>query len=102
MKKNDPPIIVEANYSTSIENVWAAITEPEKMQQCFFLNIETFKTEIGFETTFTVQSGEKTFTHLCKIKEAIPFKKLSYNWSYEEYSGDGYVVFEIFEKSGGT
>jgi uncharacterized protein YndB with AHSA1/START domain len=102
MKKNDPPIIVEANYSTSIENVWAAITEPEKMQQWFFLNIETFKTEIGFETSFAVQSGEKTFTHLWKIKEAIPFKKLSYNWSYEEYSGDGYVVFEIFEKSGGT
>ena len=102
MKKTDPPIIVEVNYSTSVEKVWTAITEPEKMRQWFFPNIELFQAEVGFETSFIVQSGERTFTHLWKIKEVIPSKKISYNWSYEEYSGDGYVEFEIFEKENGT
>lgn len=102
MKKTDPPIIVEANYNTSVKKVWAAITEPEKMQQWFFTNIETFQIEIGFETSFAVQSGERTFTHLWKIKEVIPLKKISYNWTYEEYLGDGFVEFEIFEKKEGT
>ncbi len=101
MKKTDPPIIVEATYSTSVETVWNAITQPEKMREWFFPNIESFQPEVGFETSFAVQSGERTFTHLWKIKEVIPSKKISYNWSYEEYSGDGYVEFEIIEKEEG-
>ena len=102
MKKTDAPIIVEANYLASVEKVWEAITQPIKMRQWFFSNIETFQTEIGFETSFAVQSGERTFTNLWKIKEVIPFKKLSYHWAYEEYSGDGFVEFDIFEKEEGT
>lgn len=102
MKKNDPPIIVEATYSASVETVWEAITQPEKMKQWFFENIESFHPEVGFETSFVVQSGERTFTHLWKIKEVIPSKKIFYNWKYEEYVGDGFVAFEIFEKENGT
>lgn len=102
MKKTDPPIIVEATYSTSAENVWEAITQLEKMRKWFFPNIESFHTEVGFETSFAVQSGERTFTHLWKIKEVIPFKKISYNWRYEEYESNGFVEFEIFEKKEGT
>lgn len=102
MKKIDPPIIVEASYSASIEKVWEAITQPEKMRKCFFENIESFQPEVGFETSFVVQSGERIFTHLWKIKEVISSKKIAYHWSYEEYSGDGYVEFEIFEKENGT
>jgi len=102
MKKTDPPIIVEANYSTSVEKVWEAINQLEKMQQWFFENIESFQAEVGFETSFAVQSYERTFTHLWKVKEVIPLKKISYHWSYEEYSGDGFVEFEIFEKENGT
>ncbi len=102
MKKTDPPIIVEVNYIASIEEVWQAITQLKKMRQWFFENIESFQTEVGFETSFQVQSGERTFTHLWKIKEVIPFKKIAYHWKYEEYSGDGFVEFEIFEKEEGT
>jgi len=102
MKKTDPPIIVEANYSASAKQVWEAITQLEKMRQWFFDNIESFQTEVGFETSFAVQSGERTFTHLWKIREVIPSKKISYNWRYEEYGGDGFVAFEIFEKEEGV
>jgi uncharacterized protein YndB with AHSA1/START domain len=102
MKKTDPPIIVEVNYSASVEKVWEAMTQSEKMIQWFFENIESFQAEVGFETSFAIQSNERTFTHVWKIKEVIPSKKISYSWSYEEYSGDGFVEFEIFEKENGT
>lgn len=98
MQKIDPPIIVEATYPNTVEEVWESITQLEKMQQWFFDNIESFQPEVGFETSFAVQSGERTFTHLWKIKEVIPFKKIAYYWTYEEYTGNGFVEFEIFEK----
>ena len=102
MKKSDPPIIVEATYSASIEKVWAAITEAEQMQKWFFEDIETFQPEVNFETRFVVQAGDKTFSHLWKILEVVPFQKISYNWKYEEYSGDGYVTFELMKQGEST
>ncbi|MFK8005602.1 MAG: SRPBCC domain-containing protein [Saprospiraceae bacterium] len=102
MNKNDPPIIVEVTYSISVKEVWEAITQLEKLQQWFFQNIESFQPKVGFETSFAVKSGERIFTHLWKIKEVIPSKKISYHWTYEEYEGNGFVEFEIFEKENST
>lgn len=39
MKKNDEPIIVEETFNTSIDNVWSAITEVDKMRRWYFKNI---------------------------------------------------------------
>lgn len=102
MKKTDPPIIVESTYSASLEKVWETITQVDKMRQWFFQNIESFEAKEGFETSFVVEANERTFTHLWKIKEVIPSKKISYNWKYEEYSGDGYVTFELSKNAEGT
>ena len=102
MKKIDPPIIIEATYPVSIEEVWAAITQIDQMRKWFFENIEDFQPEVGFETRFVVKSEDKTFTHLWKIKEVIPNQRISYNWKYEEYEGDGYVVFDLEKQEEGT
>ena len=102
MKKTDPPIVVEANYSAATQIVWDAITQVEHMQAWFFPNIETFESKVGFETSFAVQSGDKTFTHHWKITDVIPLKKIAYNWNYTEYTGDGFVVFELFEMNEST
>ena len=102
MKKSDPPIIVEATYPTTAEKVWAAITEPNQMRKWFFENIKDFQAEVDFETSFVIKLEDKTFTHQWKIKEVIPYQKISYNWSYEEYEGDGYVVFDLLENEEGT
>lgn len=95
MKKNDEPIIVEETFHTSIDAVWKAITEPGQMRQWFFENIPDFKPEEGFETKFKVVSGERTFTHLWRVTEVIPKKKITYNWKYAEYTGDSFVTFEL-------
>ena len=91
-------IIVEQNFSAPIKTVWSAITEGDQMTQWFFDNIPDFKAEVSFETQFKVQSGEIIFTHLWKIIEVIPFKKIVHDWTYEEYPGQGFVTFELFEE----
>ncbi len=97
MKTSDEPIIVEQIFNTSIHEVWDAITKLEQMKQWFFPNITSFRPEVGFETQFVVQNEDRKFTHLWKLIEAIPYKKIAYNWKYEEYTGDSLVTFELIE-----
>lgn len=68
------------------------------MVQWFFDNIPGFKPEVGFSTEFAVQSEERTFTHIWKIIEVIPNKKITYTWQYKEYAGESVSIFEIFEQ----
>ena len=102
MKKTEPPIIIEQNYNTSIENVWDAITKVDLMRQWFFENIPSFKAEIGFKTQFIVQTETRSFQHLWEITKVEPLKKIAYNWKYKDYNGDSYVEFELFEKLNAT
>lgn len=102
MKKSEEPVIVEQVFNTSLENVWDAITDLNQMKQWYFENIKSFKPEVGFETSFPVKSGGRTFTHQWKITEVIPVKKIVYRWNYKEYPGDGFVMFEISEVPNGT
>jgi uncharacterized protein YndB with AHSA1/START domain len=99
MKKNDEPIIVEQVFSAPIETVWTAITDIDHMRQWYFENIPAFKAEVGFETQFDVQSGERIFPHRWKITEVMPLKKIVYNWNFDGYPGDSFVVFELFKQN---
>jgi len=99
MKTADEPIIVEQIFHTPINTVWSAITNVEQMKQWFFENIDAFKPEVGFETQFVVQNEDRKFTHLWKITEVLPHKKITYNWKYKEYPGDSFVTFELIEEN---
>ena len=98
MKINDEPIIVEQTFNTSIDAVWNAITEIDQMRQWYFENIPSFKPEVGFETQFNVQSQDRNFLHMWKVTEVVPLKMIKYNWKYEDYPGDSFVVFELFKQ----
>lgn len=102
MNQEAKPIIVEQTFNSPIQVVWDALTKEEQMKQWFFPNIPSFKPEIGFQTEFGVESGNRRFTHLWKIVEVIPCRKITYHWSYKEYEGEGIVSFELFEKDGQT
>lgn len=97
MRKGDDPIIVEQSFNRSIESVWKAITEVDQMRQWFFGNIPSFKPEVGFETRFNVQSQDRNFLHMWKVTEVVPLRLIRYNWKYEGYQGDSFVVFELFQ-----
>jgi uncharacterized protein YndB with AHSA1/START domain len=102
MKKNEEPIIVEQFFNASIESVWNAITNVDQMRQWYFENIPSFKAEVEFETQFNVQSQERNFLHMWKVTEVVPMKKIVYNWKYEGYPGNSFVVFELFEENNST
>lgn len=94
------PFIIERTYNAPIEKVWDAITNKDEMKQWYF-DIAAFKPEAGcqFQFTGTDKSGTITYVHLCKIKEVVPLKKLSYTWRYEGYGGNSLVTFELFAEA---
>lgn len=98
MKKDDEPIVVEQTFDASIDAVWKAITEIDRMRQWYFENIPSFKPEVGFETQFNVQSQDRNFPHMWKVTEVVPGKMITYNWKYDNYPGDSFVTFELFEQ----
>lgn len=104
MKSNsrETPVIIEQHFNASIGNVWDAITNIDKMKLWFFSNIPSFKPEVGFQTNFCIQSGDRNFTHLWKIIEVIPGTLIKYHWSYEEYEGEGTVAFLLYERDDKT
>ena len=42
------------------------------------------------------------FLHRWKLTEVVPHRKIAYDWSYDNYPGDGGVVFELFEDDSST
>ena len=96
------PIVVEQHFNKRANSVWAAITEQEQMVKWFFDSIPEFKPEVGFETSFDVDSGNRIFRHNWKIIEADAPSKIVYLWSYEDIEGAGTVTFKIFEQDDGA
>lgn len=99
MKKSEEPIIVEETFDTSIEDVWNAITVPERMRQWYFNNIASFEPKVGYETRFVVQVEERTFPHVWKVTLVVPMKRICYEWQFDGYPGRGVSDFELY-KSG--
>jgi len=96
LKKEQEPVVVEERFKVPIETVWRAITEIAQMRQWYFDSIPAFKAEVGFETQFNVTNEGRVFPHLWRVTEAVPPKKIAYNWKYEGYDGDSFVLFELF------
>ena len=98
MKVSDEPIVIEQSYECPVEKVWSAITNVNGMRAWFFGNIPNFEPRVGFKTSFSVKSENRTFTHLWEITKVVPFDKLEYKWNYKEYPGDSLVLFELLEE----
>jgi len=91
--------MVEQTFNESIDTVWNSITMIDQMRQWYFKNIPSFKPEVGFETQFSVQSQGRNFLHMWKVTEVVPKKMIMYNWKYDGYPGDSFVVFELFKQN---
>jgi uncharacterized protein YndB with AHSA1/START domain len=88
-------VVIERTFNTPIVRVWKALTDKDEMKRWYF-DLKEFKPEVGFEFEFTVEHEGFKYSHLCKITEVIPQKKLAYTWRYEGYEGDSLVTFELF------
>ena len=100
--ENFEPITLEVCLKATLDTVWEALTNPTHMRQWYFDNIPDFKPEKGFETRFQVQNEGRTFTHIWKITEVIPYQKISYTWRFEEYPGESISLFTMTEKNDTT
>ena len=96
--KDNNPIVVQQLFDLSAQAVWKAITDVSEMRKWYFENIPDFRAEIGFETRFPVQSGDRIFTHIWKVVAVVPQKIIGYSWNFEAYSGESYTTFELTEK----
>lgn len=99
--KNEP-VIIERVYNSPPDKVWHALTDVEQMRQWYFPSLTEFEPEVGFETRFDVENGEKLFPHIWKVAEVVPGKKISYEWKFGGYPGNSLVSFELFDEDGKT
>lgn len=102
MKSTDEVIQISQSFNCSIGKVWEAITETDQMKIWYFEQLKDFKPEVGFETQFSLMSGETRFTHQWKITEVKSQQMITYQWSYEEYPGLALVVFKLSNENNQT
>lgn len=102
MKTTDAPILVQEIFDIPVEKVWSAITDHKEMIQWYFEDIPDFSSEVGFMTRFAVNSSDRTFTHQWEVIDVIPNQRITYNWNYAEYPGDGDVTFELIKNDHGV
>ncbi|SDB35243.1 Uncharacterized conserved protein YndB, AHSA1/START domain [Flavobacteriaceae bacterium MAR_2010_188] len=92
---NTNPIIVEKEFLANSKTLWEAITKPEQMKQWYF-NIPKFKAEEGFRFQFVGgPSEDEQYIHQCEILIVQPERLLKHSWSYQGYSGESYLTFEL-------
>jgi uncharacterized protein YndB with AHSA1/START domain len=96
------PVTINQLLDAPVRKVWDALTLHDQMIRWFFENIPEFEPEVGFQTRFPVYSGERIFTHVWKILEVVPLKKILYQWSYTEYPGESKVTFELTDQENQT
>lgn len=95
-------VIVEETYDVSVEKIWNALTDKDKMKKWYF-DLKEFKAEVGFKFKFpgTGRKGEN-YIHLCTVTEVVLYKRLQYSWQYEGLEGYSLVTFELFEEENKT
>lgn len=91
------PVIVERTFDAPVVKVWKAITTKEQISQWLF-PMDYFECKSGFEFRFTGSKDDVSYSHLCKITEVVPLKKLSFSWRYDGFSGNSFVTFELFSE----
>lgn len=95
------PIVIEQIINAPIERVWKAITDKDDMKKWYF-DLPEFKPEVGFEFQFDGGPDDRVYTHLCRITEVVPGRKLTHSWSYKGYEGKSFVTFELFSEGAKT
>ena len=90
-------LVVERTLNAPVALVWRSMTTKEAMSRWFF-DLKEFDARAGFEFGFTVEHKGMIFSHLCKITELVPQKKMAFTWRYDGHEGDSLVTFELFDK----
>ncbi len=102
MQVHEEPVVTEQTFAVSRSELWDAITSPEKMQQWFFEDMESFEPTVGFQTRFTVDNEGTQYIHVWTVTQAETEKCVSYDWRYEGMEGNSNVTWEISDTPEGV
>lgn len=91
----DEALVIERTLDAPVALVWKALTDTDDIRHWYF-DIREFEPRAGFEFQFAVENKGFTYSHRCRVTEAIPNRRLAYTWRYEGYAGDSLVTFELF------
>ena len=90
------PVVVERTFDAPADKVWRAITDGEQMKHWFMKEIAAFKAEVGFETEFTVHYEGRDYSHLWKVVEVVPGRKIAVEWKFGGMNGVSVATMELF------
>jgi len=94
-ENKDVPIILERMFNSSIERVWAALTDPQQMRQWYFPQLTEFRPEPGYETRFNVLHEGNDWLHIWKVIEIVPLRRIVLQWKFGGYPGDSVLAFDL-------
>lgn len=95
MRRDEEPVVVAQNYPCSVDLLWEAITDIDRMRDWYFDCIPAFRAELGFKTQFDVDTGERIFTHNWEVVEVESGRRIAYSWRFDGYPGESVSVFEV-------
>lgn len=88
------PLIKEFRFNASIEKVWQALTDKNKMKDWYFPQLQKFEPVAGFKFLFKDDGAEyRKEWVVTKVEEG---KTLAHSWSYKGYPGVSEVIFDLF------
>ena len=102
MTTRSAPIVITLEFNLPASEVWKAITQRDQLVQWFFEEIPEFKAEVGFHTSFDVETENEHFLHQWTIVEVVEGWSIVYDWSYRGLPGKGLVTFELSDLGGAT
>ena len=85
------PITLTQEFKAPIEQVWAAITQPQIMQEWYF-NVRDLSLEEGNVFTFYGDDKKETYLHRCEILKVEPLALLEHTWTHPEQSKGSSVL----------
>lgn len=88
----------ERTFTQAIDQVWAALTEPSKLDGWLSTGGAVLEPNVGGQVTFPTGGG---FTIKGTIQECDPPKRLAYSWGNDEWPG-GLVSWDLSEAGTGT
>jgi uncharacterized protein YndB with AHSA1/START domain len=102
MSGRPEPIVLEETYNAPTSVVWQAITDKDHMRRWFFEPMPDFRSQVGFETEFTVSFDGQDYIHQWKVTGVEPGRMIAYDWRYGGYPGHALVTWELAAVQGGT
>lgn len=87
------PLIKSFHYHTTIERVWAALTETDQMKQWYFPQLQEFEPVVGF--IFRFDDNSAAYRKEWVVTRLVTGKTLAHSWAYKGYPGSSEVLFEL-------